>query len=794
MFGDNFEFDLMNPDEMIEKFKNLYVGVQEEVSANEDKIKSLEKEKERIEELKKLWEDAKNYYRDTQYEAKLNSFFGSDYEKKLLNDSLAERQKFADEYAKICAQIKDVENQITKLETEESSSSSSGSGSSGGSGSGGGVGDLGNKEDDNSNTKKKSIAKYQWADNDTTLLSKLKDELKSLTDQMKTDSSESLKIAKENVNNLITEFEKLGTTGIVTPEFKEQLKELMDSGNDYLNGVEPIARAIETRTDLANRYVVTSVDIVDASDENLNNFASNVERTTKAVQVVPSAAEETIDAGKQQVEESSKKLLDYAQNAGLVKEGAKSLGDVAKTALTDADATIEKATTDITTLNEAMGNLEIAKQGIQNAANNSVQGVDTIVTDTSGKMTSISNEISTLLSNIDSLNIAIGKLGSTLAALDQVTLSKITAIFGEGDKESGGLINAINSVIDRIINEEDGLIMQIEAVNQASLETIMNSFAGEDEDTLSLIKAIRNVSSEIYDEENENSLYMRIVALEEAAPPKVNAIVSHFETFRLKVVDCEREIDKLSRKINELSDVTITVRYSVKDKHATGTALTGYASGTATPSGSSYARGTGNWGLPQDEKKAAVGELGNEILLRDSQWYLIDKPQLMDLKKGDIIFNHAQTESILKNGKNSRINEFARLGEPVAEKLHKKGNSFADGTLPKGWRKVDVFEDLRNSGAVYDMDKFDSAVMKMKTDPESIKTMMYNPNNMPDWNKFVSSGQTVNTTNNNQQTSVTYEFNGDLSFPNIKSGDDVQRFIHELQHVSAGFLQRANRH
>ena len=166
----------------------------------------------------------------------------------------------------------------------------------------------------------------------------------------------------------------------------------------------------------------------------------------------------------------------------------------------------------------------------------------------------------------------------------------------------------------------------------------------------------------------------------------------------------------------------------------------------------------------------------------------------MDLKKGDIIFNHAQTESILKNGKNSRINEFARLGEPVAEKLHKKGKSFADGTLPKGWRRVDVFEDLRNSGAVYDMDKFDSAVMKMKTDPESIKTMMYNPNNMPDWNKFVSSGQPVNTTNNNQQTSVTYEFNGDLSFPNIKSGDDAEKLIKELQHVSLGFLQRANRH
>lgn len=258
----------------------------------------------------------------------------------------------------------------------------------------------------------------------------------------------------------------------------------------------------------------------------------------------------------------------------------------------------------------------------------------------------------------------------------------------------------------------------------------------------------------------------------------------------------EAEVQKLIDLINSIPEEKHTYHYihTVNVGEATGTALTGYASGTATPSGSSYVRGTGNWGLQQDEKKAAVAEIGREILLRDGQYFVIDKPQLMDLKKGDIIFNHAQTESILKNGKNSRINEFAKLGEPVAEKLHKQGNSFADGTLPKGWRKVDVFEDLRNSGAVYDMDKFDAAVMKMKTDPESIKTMMHNPNNMPDWNKFVSSGQTVNTTNNNQQTSVTNHFSGDLVFPNVKTADDAKKFMNEIQHLPNQTRQYVNRH
>ena len=59
----------------------------------------------------------------------------------------------------------------------------------------------------------------------------------------------------------------------------------------------------------------------------------------------------------------------------------------------------------------------------------------------------------------------------------------------------------------------------------------------------------------------------------------------------------------------------------------------------------------GDWGIPYDQT-ALVGEIGPELLVRDGKWQLIGQrgPGFQGLKRGDIIFNSAQTEQIFKNG------------------------------------------------------------------------------------------------------------------------------------------------
>ena len=63
------------------------------------------------------------------------------------------------------------------------------------------------------------------------------------------------------------------------------------------------------------------------------------------------------------------------------------------------------------------------------------------------------------------------------------------------------------------------------------------------------------------------------------------------------------------------------------------------------------ANASGNWGI-KNGGTSLVGELGQEILVRDSKFYTIgdNGAEFIQTRPGDIIFNHKQAESLLKNG------------------------------------------------------------------------------------------------------------------------------------------------
>jgi len=69
-----------------------------------------------------------------------------------------------------------------------------------------------------------------------------------------------------------------------------------------------------------------------------------------------------------------------------------------------------------------------------------------------------------------------------------------------------------------------------------------------------------------------------------------------------------------------------------------------------------FAKGTaysdGNWGAGVSTNKALVGELGPELRVRNGKYELIGEngAEFTDVRPNDIIFNHKQTEEILKNG------------------------------------------------------------------------------------------------------------------------------------------------
>lgn len=118
--------------------------------------------------------------------------------------------------------------------------------------------------------------------------------------------------------------------------------------------------------------------------------------------------------------------------------------------------------------------------------------------------------------------------------------------------------------------------------------------------------------------------------------------------------------------------VTVTVNKvigAVKDLIGGGIANgTAHVNGTA---GNAFAKG--NWGTKEDGS-ALMGELGQEIIVRDGHWFTVgdNGAEFVGYKKGDIVFNHKQSEELLKNG---YVTSGGGRGKALAE-----GTAFSRGT------------------------------------------------------------------------------------------------------------------
>ena len=96
---------------------------------------------------------------------------------------------------------------------------------------------------------------------------------------------------------------------------------------------------------------------------------------------------------------------------------------------------------------------------------------------------------------------------------------------------------------------------------------------------------------------------------------------------------------------------------------------TAHVNGTANSrTGHAFARG--DWSVQKNER-ALVGELGQELIVRNGHYQTIgdNGAEFVNLKKGDIIFNHEQTKNLLSHG---YINSRA--------KVYMGGSSYAQGT------------------------------------------------------------------------------------------------------------------
>lgn len=159
-------------------------------------------------------------------------------------------------------------------------------------------------------------------------------------------------------------------------------------------------------------------------------------------------------------------------------------------------------------------------------------------------------------------------------------------------------------------------------------------------------------------------------------------------------VNWDNNIEKVTAWINQPHEASGTIKWNDNTENVTTTFFgNGFinwtvseANGTANANGSAFAMGTangrafkqGDWGI-NGSGTALGGELGTEILVRDGRWYTIgdNGAEFFQYKKGDIIFNHRQSEELFANGK---VTSGGGRGRALAEGTAFKIGSVASGT------------------------------------------------------------------------------------------------------------------
>lgn len=536
-----------------------------------------------------------------------------------------------------------------------------------------------------------------------------------------------------SLETFVGEYEKLRDTRQVTDdtrtateELNTSLQNLKTSGSDYGTYFDSVITNAGARLEESANYTDHIVEYTKAAAENMNYL-------NEAIQVS---------------KESNAEIKENTDNA-----------------VEDTNALVSTALENVNRLNEGLSSISTAKAELETMVNEEAADADTLVTASEERIAGIQTLITELLNALTQLESAFTQLNFQMSQLDSVTLDNVISSIGFGGEEGSGLCGGISNVVT-LLNGEEGLLAQLGILDETPLDTITAEFNGEEGLTIAITDVITMISG-------EEGLIVQINRITETIA-NIDSVKASFTGLEQQTSQCVNKVVELSNKINSLHDKTITITTVYKTVgspaggaggKATGTAFTGngYASGTVN-TGNTYAHGN-NWGLPYDQK-AMVSELGPELLLRNGKYALIKEPQLIDLKKGDIIFNHEQTKAILERGNSFNTSRLNKLGKEKTAKIQEqyeeydifKGNVFGIGTI-----KPEAWENFKNS--ILSNNLLSQNVVK---------------------NNFTNPNVT-------KSTSTVIEINGDLSFPNIKSGDDARKLISELENLSNAALQRAHR-
>lgn len=269
-------------------------------------------------------------------------------------------------------------------------------------------------------------------------------------------------------------------------------------------------------------------------------------------------------------------------------------------------------------------------------------------------------------------------------------------------------------------------------------------------------------------------------AIKNETETAMDAFDQHTDKLTNEVIPAIQSATEEMNTFNETADMdiekTITINYvTTGDKTPKKNILeNAHVEGTAKVSG--------DWSVQSDEKKALVGELGRELIVRQGKFFTVGNngAEMTDIKKGDIVFNHEQTEELLKNGR-----------------ISGHGKAYVDGTVgggkflssdghilrplqegDRGWNLIQKFQPLVDKMLKGEADIISNAVFDHQKHMEKIV-------------KEITNNTAINNISNTKNIQPVVHQEIHVTLPNVTNESGFETFKRQLVGMQNDALQRA---
>ncbi len=505
----------------------------------------------------------------------------------------------------------------------------------------------------------------------------------------------------------------------------EKYNELIDAINDQIDVIDDQIEAVNDQIDAVNEYIDGLNDIVDQIGDAADAQVEALEKTKNKWQ-------EMID---QQEEAQNMLLLTGEFGADAIRKIL--AGD-------DDDLLAQWKENYITTLSE----IDSETQGYIGDMTEQLAGLYNVdLSPLQAQLNNVKESISGMTDSLGSaVNTIIGKgVESAMGGNQDSAQSTMPA-----PNVQGGTANSLADAFTQVGNTANDVIGNPGAEGDG---TVIGEFG-------SMKTAVGDVTDAI--STGDGSLENAILEETETA---LDAFDQHTDKINNEVIPAIQSAANEMNAFNETADrdieKTITIKYET-----VGSPASNVTTGAAHVEGTANVQG--DWSVQTSEKHSLVGEVGRELIVRDGRFFTVgdNGAEMFPIKKGDIVFNHEQTEELLKNGH-----------------ISGHGKAYADGTvgggkvlLPDGQVLFRVPDDsplfdLRRKAEAY-MEKTGSKL------EEVLKPVNAIQHHFEEIEKIIDNSTYNNIVNNNQPSIV---LNGGINItcPGVRD-PEVMRNLHRL--------------